>query len=414
MKKYLAILIAIAMILSLAACGEKKGPETSKKDPGTTTITPTTAKPAKKDPIKIGMYAPLTGSGAAVGETVKRSVEIAIEQTNDAGGIDGRMLELIIYDDAGTTEGAVKATNRLITMDEVDVIIGDYLSANMLATYPQTEEAKVLQVALGTSASWTNIGCEYLYRATAVATAPITSFVDIAAEVGDKTIAVITTEAEYGQSGRPKIIAGLEGKGITIVSDESYQANETEFSGLVTKVLATNPEGIVIYGVSTELPPLLKQIRQQGYKGHVYTGECGSNSDFLAVVAEAANGLAFAGPYFMAPEPSKGTSEVQVQFLEKFYEKHKEMPYAESAFRAYDAMCLIAEALRNADDPDSGESIKDAFKAIKGFEGIGGIFDYTSGTGEGMDNCNKFMIMDKQVMPFDLAKLNAYYANIQK
>lgn len=406
MKKYLTLIVALAMIFSLAACGGS-----SDEDSASETDTEDTAGEAT--PIKIGMYAPLTGSGAAVGETEQRSVEIGIEQVNEAGGINGRPLELVIYDDAGTTEGAVKAVNRLVEMDEVQVIIGDHLSANMLATYPITEEAQVLQVGLGTSASWTNIGCEYLYRATSVATAPISSFVEEITLVGDQNIAVITTEAEYGQTGRPTIISELEAAGCTVVFDESYQANETEFSGLVTKALAANPDGIIIYGVSTELPPLMKQIRQQGFTGHVYTSECGSNSDFLSVTGEAANGLMFAGPYYMPEEPSQGTSDIQVSFLEIFYEKYQEMPYAESAYRAYDALCLVAEALRNAEDPDSGESIKDAFKAISGFEGIGGSFDYTSGSGEGLDACNLYMIMDQKVVPFDLDTVNEYYASVQ-
>lgn len=404
MKRFLAVILTLTMALTMTACGGKTSTSETKTDDA--------VQETNTDPIKIGMYAPLTGSGAAVGETEQRSVEIAIEQINGAGGINGRELELIIYDDAGTTEGAVKAVNRLVEMDEVQVILGDHLSANMLATYPITEEAHVLQVGLGTSASWCNIGCEYLYRATSVATAPIHSFVAEAKEMGDKNIAVITTEAEYGQTGRPTIISELESAGLTVVSDESYQANETEFSGLVTKVLATDPDGIIMYGVSTELPPLLKQIRQQGFKGCVYTSECGSNSDFLAVVGDAANGLAFAGAYYMPQEPSGGTSDVQVSFLTKFYEKHNEMPYAESAYRAYDALCLIGEALRNAEDPDDGESIKDAFKAISGFEGIGGIFDYTSGTGEGLDTCNRYMIMDRLVVPFDIDTLKEYYKGL--
>lgn len=360
---------------------------------------------AEQSTIKIGMYAPLTGSGAAVGETVQRSVEIAIDEINAAGGINGANLELIIYDDAGTTEGAVKATNRLIDLDEVNVIIGDYLSANMLATYPITEDAKVLQVGLGTASSWTNIDCEYLYRATAIASLPIKSFIQLMTEIGDQNIALITAESEYGQTGRLAMLDELADKGINVAIDVTYQTTDTDFTGLIAKVMQTNPDGIIIYGVSTELPQLMKQIRQQGYNDTVYTGECGSNSDFLAVTGDAANGLVFASAYFMPETPEGGTSEIQRHFLQAFYDKYQEMPYAESAFRAYDALCLVAEALKKADDVMNGESIKNAFVAIKGYEGIGGVFDYTDGSGDGLSTCNAYMIMDGKVKTFDLQTL---------
>ena len=388
MKKILALVLAVILCIGLAACSN------SSKD---------------ATPIKIGVYLPQTGSGAGVGEAELNSMNIAVEKINAAGGINGRNLELVIYDDAGTTEGAVKAVTRLIEMDGVQVIIGDHLSANMLATYSLTDEAKVLQVGLGTSASWTNIGAEYLFRATSVATAPIHSFVSEIQDMGDKNIAVITTEAEYGQAGRPTILSELEAIGCNVVFDETYQQNETEFYGLVVRALETNPDGIVMYGVSTELPPLLQQIRQQGFKGAVYTSEVGSNSDFISVVGEYANGLTFAGAYYMPQTPEEGTSEIQVDFLKAYYEKHGTMVPFESAFRAYDAVCLVAEALRNAKDVESGESIKDAFKAINGFEGIGGVFNYTAGTGEGLSTCNRFMIMDEKVTPYNLDTLKAYY-----
>lgn len=387
-KNVIVSLLLVFMFFSLTACKEKE-----------------------QSSIKIGMYAPLTGSGAAVGETVKRSIDIAINDINNNGGIKGRKLEIVLYDDAGTTEGAVKAVNRLIEMDEVDVIIGDYLSANMLATYPITEEEKVLQVGLGTATSWTNIGAEYLYRATAAASLPISSFVNLMNEIGDKNIAIITAESEYGQTGRLSMIEEINNVGINLVSDITYQTTMTDFTGLIAKVMETNPDGIVIYGVSTELPQLMKQLRQQGYMGTVYTGECGSNSDFLAVTGEAANGLVFASSYFMPQKPEEGTSDIQIDFLNKFYDNYGEMPYAESAFRAYDAIKLVAEALEQCDDVESGESIKDAFKEIKGFEGIGGVFDYTSGTGEGLSVCNGYMILDNKVQSFDINRLLDFESN---
>ncbi|MBQ7215934.1 MAG: ABC transporter substrate-binding protein [Synergistaceae bacterium] len=358
--------------------------------------------------VKIGMYTPLTGNSAAAGETVRRAAEIAVDEINASGGINGAKIELIIYDDAGTTEGAVKAATRLIDLDEVSVIIGDYLSANMLATYPVTEDAKILQIGLGTASSWTNIGCKYLFRATAVASLPIKSFIQLMKQIGDKHIALITAESEYGQTGRRAMLEELKAQGIGVAADVTYQPSDTDFTGLIAKVMQEKPDGIVIYGVSTELPQLMKQIRQQGYTDTVYTGECGSNSDFLAVTGEAANGLVFASAYFMPETPEGGTSEIQRRFLRAFYEKYHEMPYAESAFRAYDAVYLAAEALKNAEDITDGESIRNAFAAIDGCEGIGGVFNYTDESGDGLSTCNAYMILDGRVRRFDIEALRRF------
>ena len=132
MKKIVCIVLAALMLLTAAASAE--------------------------DTIKIGLYGTITGTNALAGEMLQKGAELALDQVNAAGGINGVMLELVPYDDQSTPEGAVKAVTRLVDVDEVVAICGSNSSPNIIAASSITEEAGVIQVGAGTSPSYTNAG----------------------------------------------------------------------------------------------------------------------------------------------------------------------------------------------------------------------------------------------------------------
>ena len=177
MKKLFAILLVVAMLLALAGCA---GGETSSDNPSNNSNASVSSSDA--DPIRIGIWTSLTGASAIEGELIENGARLAAAQWNAKGGINGRQIDFVVYDDQSTTEGAVTATTRLIENDKVDAIIGSNLSNSIVATASLIEEAGIPFVGSGTGTAWTKCGYHYIFRGTVVNSFMNEGFVRVAAE----------------------------------------------------------------------------------------------------------------------------------------------------------------------------------------------------------------------------------------
>ncbi len=387
MKKFVSLLLVLAMVMTFGVCAF-----------------------ADEDPINIGVYMPLTGSSAGSGLVEVQAMEMVLEKVNAEGGINDRTVNLITYDSAGTTEGATKAATRLIEEDGVKVVAGSFLSSSVLAVSAITEAAKVLHVGTGTGATWTNIGLDYTYRATANGNLPVATMIEELVDFEIKSIALISVASEYGQSGHDAVVAGCADKGIEVKADIIYQSGDTDFTGVITRAMSADADTIVLYGLGNEMALIIKQLRRNGYENIVFTIEGGANSEMFTVAGSASDGLVFAAAYVVPASPEEAATELMKDILTQYYDKYKEMPYSDCFYRGYDQMSLIVEALKNAEDVNDGESIMKAFRAINGVELLGGTFDYTNGTGDGLTEANKWMILDGKIQVYNKDALLAWQA----
>lgn len=397
MKKVFALLLALVMVFSMVACGnstadtgDNSGSESA--DGG--------------DPVRIGIWTSLTGASAIEGELIENGARLAAEQWNKNGGINGRQIEFVVYDDQSTTEGAVTATTRLIENDKVDAIIGSNLSNAIVATADLIETAGIPFVGSGTGTAWTNCGYNYIFRGTVVNTFMNEGFVKTAAEeMGVKNAAFIWVETENGQTSSAAIKEYCEKYGVNIAYEGTYQSSDTDFTGQVSNTISANPDGVMLFGLANELSLIVKQLRQAGYNGYIYMAEAGASVDLIEVAGSAADGIVFSAAYVVPPTPEEATSELMKEMLVAYVDMFGEMPATDVAFRVYDGANLLFTAFQNAEDMNDKDSVRDAFRAISGYEGIGGTFDYTSGSGDGLDGCNMYMIIDGSYYVFDKATL---------
>jgi branched-chain amino acid transport system substrate-binding protein len=393
--RILCVIFAALTLVIIIACKKKESPA------GTGTAAAS---------YYIGVYATQTGQGASTGDQQLKGTAVAVNEINAAGGIKGRPLELIVYDDAGSPEGAVRAVNRLIESDKVDVIAGGNLSPNIIATIPYTEPAKVLQVGLGTGPTWTNAGHHYLFRATTNATLPISTFIEKMKELGEKTTAIISLESEYGQSGKRAILDLLAPSGIRVLAEATYQGSETDFTGHISRVMSANPDSIILYGNGYEMSLIMKQLRQQGFNKFVYTGEGGANTDIIQVAGASADGLIFGCAYITPENVESATSDQERAYLEKFVALHKEMPLSDVSYRAYDQIRLIGIALNNSANLADRDANREAFVKINNYLGLAGPFDFTAATGDGLTQSNAYMIEGQRNRLFNAAAMNSWKA----
>lgn len=382
MKKILAVILAVCVIFTLAACSGNNGGATD----------PSSGKTDRTgETIKIGLYGTITGTNALAGEMLEKGATVAVEQINANGGINGATLELVVYDDKSSPEGAVKAVQRLVDVDKVIAMVGSNSSPNIIAGAEISEEAGVIQVGAGTSPSYTNAGYNYIFRGTANANLPNKAFVDAMAAMGASKIAILSIASEYGTSGVASVKALLPDT-MEIVCEEQYQATDTDFTGQTAKAISSGADSVVLYGTTSDMALMIKQLRANGYDGYIYGPEGLGVPDIINVAGDAANKVIFGSGAVIPATIEDAANDVEKAFLTTFVEKYGEMPVSDVVYRGYDAACLIGLALNSCEDITNPDSIREAFLKITDYEGIAGTYNFSDGSGDGLSTARVYIV----------------------
>jgi branched-chain amino acid transport system substrate-binding protein len=241
--------------------------------------------------VKIGINVPLTGFAAADGTSALTGAELAVEQANAAGGIDGKMIELVVYDDQASPKESVPIAQKLIEKDAVPIAISGSYSGATRAAAGVFQEAGVPYIsAYAVHPDITRAG-NFVFR---------TSFVGevqgragaklIGSDLGKKKVALITLKNDFGQSLASgfKSVAVLFG--IEIVSEYEYGIKDRQFGPIVSKVKSDNPEAIYASGYFFTAGPLVSQLRAAGITVPIIGQEGYDSQKFIEIAAAAAEG----------------------------------------------------------------------------------------------------------------------------
>ncbi|WCK56362.1 ABC transporter substrate-binding protein [Aneurinibacillus sp. Ricciae_BoGa-3] len=319
--------------------------------------------------IKIGAAFPLTGGSAYTGKSLQQAVQLAEEEINAKGGINGSKLKFLFEDDKGVPAEGVNAAQKLITQDKVSAIIGDYNSSVTLAVRSVTERAKVVQLTPGSTAdAITEPGHPYMFRNIMPNTFQGPEMAMYATKkLNLKNIAILAENTDYGRSGADAFKKSIEGLGGKIATVEFYNQGDKDFYAQLTKMKDLHPDGIFMVGVTTEGAQILKQARDLGIKTQ-WLGLAGFTNDSFPKLAEgAAEGMIHIS--YFEPNAYKYFPDSK-QFVESYSKKFGEMPDM-YAGNGYEAAYILAEAIKKAGSGDR-QKIDDAMKQIKDLPGICG------------------------------------------
>lgn len=405
-KRIVCLLVISIMFLSLSGCGAATATTTTTTTgQASTTAAATkaatgTAPAASGEEIKIGNYSYLTGKSASLGIDITDAAKLAVKQLNAAGGIKGRPVKLIVYDDQASTELTVQVVTRLIDVDNVTAIIASSSSPSIMAITPQIEAAKVLTISGGVSPAWTNIGNKYVFRSTSSSTMTNQSLIDTMKRLGVTKLGVLTIASDYGKDGLKTIEALGKVAGIEVVS-ELYNVGDTDYTGQLTKMMNNKVSHLMVYGNTGEQALAIKQIRRLGYSSYIFGTEGCSSPEIRNVAGESANGTIFATTSVIPDKIEDAANDAEKAFLTAFFAEYGRLPNSDVSYRAYDAAQLIFIALKNAKSLDDRNSIREAMLAIKGYSGIAGTFDFTAGTGDGLTASKMYAVYQNKNIPLD-------------
>ena len=397
-KKFFALFLALAMILSLASCGNQNQAADQNQETNQGENSGDTGSGTTGETFKIGLYQPLSGSSAVYGEESKNAVEMAVDYVNANGGFNGVPGEVISYDTQGSVEEAVKVVEKLIEDDQVDAIIGSLISSEVFATGNAINDAGIYSLGLGNSASWMEEDWPYIFRAVINSSFVMPALADLIQEVDYKTVAIFHGQDDASISTVNEFQASCEEKGLEILVTESYDQGDTDFSAQVAKIINADPDCVFISVLSESGPVITKQLRQLGYNGIIFNKEGVTTSQVEVAGVENSDYVAFVSPYVTYPSIDDIDIEIVKEFAQMYQDTYGEINQTDCAYRGWDTVMVIWEASKLAGSNDS-DALRDATNTISGMDGLGGTIDFTAGNREGYyQGVNSFIMQDGKAM----------------
>ena len=315
--------------------------------------------------IKIGVVGPLTGQFAAVGQSQINGAEMMAKEINAAGG--KYTIELISEDDASNCDQSVNATVKLITKDRVAAILGACNSPCALAMIPMTERYKIPQFTFGVGTAITKQGSKWVYRVAVGAPGQTKVLADYAVnKLGQKKIAVLYSDDEYGASMAEGFKTALEKMNLQPAAYESYPRSDKDFSGQLITVKNSGATCLYATGSYAASALISKQAQQLGMNLQLIGDTGNATPKYIELGGNAVDGAVIVEPFTSAdPDP-------KIQAFCKEYKIQYERDPDGWVAEMYDTVGMINAAVVKADkiDPVTIRDFVAGFKHGNGYKGI--------------------------------------------
>ncbi len=331
------------------------------------------------DTVRIGALVPLTGAAAADGLSALNSLKIAVDNVNAEGGILGKRLELIYYDDRADAKEAVALAHKLIGQDRVVAVVGGSYSmpSRAVATIFQEEEIPFV-AAYAVHPDVTKAG-DFCFRNGFLAAVEGKAAAKVATQMlGAKRIALLYSDIDFGRtlSEGFKQYVSKNAPGVEIVYDQAYPFPEKDFKPYLSKIKEISPDLIMVNGYYFQTGPILKQAKGMGIKSMIL-GEEGADSPKLVEIA----GPSAAEGFMIVTNLNRDDERPVVQnFIREFKGRYGFDPDMVGA-SAYDGLMIIVDAMNRAGTTDA-KKVRDAIAATSNYNGLTGVIKGFDSEGE--------------------------------
>ena len=328
------------------------------------------------DEVVVGVLVPLTKKGASYGVQSRAATDVAVEEINAKGGIDGRKLTTITLDSEGDNALAIQLARQLIDKHQVIAIHGPQWSAEAEATFPICERSKILCFSPTSTKPGVSAPYQWAFRNTVDENVLVPETVAWVKQSYPwvRTAAILTDIKDaYSKSlGKDVFPTHLRKAGIEIVQDVDYVTGDTDFSAHVTKIKAKSPDIIAVGGTWVETANMMKEAEKQGLKVLWIGGVGFGNARLIENTGAASEGAVFNATYDKDADTEMNRSYVK-HLLEKVPQETPHWPAA----NCYDAMKMLAFAIEKANIDNTPKSlakdrqkVRDELATIKDFPGI--------------------------------------------
>ena len=331
------------------------------------------------DPIKIGSFLSASGPAAFLGDPEKKVLELYVDKINAAGGINGRPLELIVYDDGGRADKALSFAKRLLSNDRVDVIVGGSTTATTMASVKLIDGAGVPFISLAGAVVIINPVKKWVFKTAHTDRMAAEKVMQDMKKRGLSRLALLSESSGFGKSGRTQTLLAAELMGIEIVADETYGPKDTDVTAQLTNIKGNaEAEALLVFGFGQGPAIVTRNYQQLGMTLPLYQSHGVASKAFLDLTGDAAEGmrLPVTGVLIADQLPSGPRRAVLEDFIADYSAKYGSEPSA-FAGHAYDGLYLMVEAIKRAGTIDKA-AVRDALEATQGFVGITGEFNFSA------------------------------------
>ncbi len=352
---------------------------------------PQMAEPSEE--ISIGVVLPLTGRLAdSFGKPMQQGLELALNEINKAQ-LSGAKLKFIIEDDQGTIDGAVEAFNKLIHQEDLSIILGPATSSQIEMAFPVAQENQVVAISPTSSARGLSALGDYVFRIALTTDKLIPPGIEVTqTKLGYQRAATMYDETDlFSADGDASVQEVLAAKGVAVITTETFQGGDTDFSQQLTRIQTLNPDVIFVSCLSPEKPGILMQADELGISAPFIVRTL-TATDVQAAGAAAEGAMTFVG--WSAALDTPGNQA----FVENYNAKFKMEPINYAA-RSYATLHILAAAIANAQSTDAA-AIQDALASIRDFDTIFGKFSFNA-DGDAVYDEKVLIVKDGKLVRFE-------------
>jgi branched-chain amino acid transport system substrate-binding protein len=368
--------VLAVMLFVVVACDgtdqeESPTPPAESGQSAPTTQPQPTATPTPLPPLVIGVMESLTGPGETYGMVANQAKQMAVDEINAAGGINGRMLKLIVEDSKCNAQDSITAYTKLTDVDGVKIILGTSCSGAMLGAAPRAEkDGVVLFSGLATNPDIAEAG-DYIFR-TAMNDAQLgIDTGNVLWADGIRKLATINESTDYAEGVKRASVGQFEKRGGEVVAAEQYASDTTDFRSQLTKLLNANPDAIHL-AAQGEFSggTIVKQLRELGYEGPIYSEVVPIGSEALGIAGDAATGLKA-----ITADLDPANNKAQ-KVLGSFRDRYGQVTLPWYLGSAYDDVYITAECLKKTGDDQDADGFRDCLYDITWSGAIGNNYSF--------------------------------------
>jgi branched-chain amino acid transport system substrate-binding protein len=342
---------------------------------------------AAADPIKIGSVLSVTGPAAFLGDPELKTLEMYIEDINKKGGVLGRPLQLVYYDDGSDAGKANGFAKRLIDDDKVDLIVGGTTTGSTMSMVPLVEKAGIPFISLAGAVVIVEPVKKWVFKTPHTDRMAAEKVFEDMKKRGIDKVALLTETSGFGQSGKKEAEAVAAKYGIVLVANETYGPKDTDMTPQLTKIKGTSGvQAVFIIGLGQGPAIATKNYQQLGIALPLYHAHGVASEEFIKLAGPAAEGVRLPAAALLVADKldDKDPQKPVVIAYKKAFNERWKTDVSTFGGHAYDGLMLAVEAIKRAGSTDKAK-VRDALEATKGYIGTGGVVNMSPTDHMGLD-----------------------------
>lgn len=349
-----------------------------------------------KEPIKIGSFLSATGPASFLGDPQVKTLDLMVAKINDEGGVLGRPLQFVHYDDQGKADEARTFARRLIAEDKADFLIAGSTTGTTMAAVPLVERIGIPLVNMAGAVVAVEPVKKWVFKTPETDRMAAQKIFADMRERGITKIGLISGTGGFGASGRKQSLDVAGDYGIEIVADETYAPSDTDMSAQLTRIRNTPGVQAILNFDFGQAPAIVtRNYASLGIEQPLYQSHGVASDAFLKLAGKSAEGVRLpVSPILVAKllpdsDPQKAPA---MTYGETYQARYGEWPSAFGAY-SYDALMLMVDAIKRAGSTDRAK-VRDALEATKGYHGVTGDYNMSAKDHMGLDLETSFRMVE--------------------